>query len=117
MLVNKQAQPVKLSAEYQTAEPLWLRAPTRTDSGELAADFMMLVRNLNKLASQQQQTVLNKLHTVLDLYNKQVLLADLNLKINLLWVSHVPRPGLGFEIAAQLHYAVPEAKLISQQYI
>lgn len=99
------------------ARPLWQRVPTRTDSGERAADFMMLVRKLNQLDTSRQQRVLDQLHAVLNLYRRQILLVDLNLRINLLWVSHTPRPGLGFEIAAHIHHEVPQAKLISQQYI
>ncbi len=41
-------------------------------------------------------------------------MADLNLKINVLWVTVQPRLGLSTEIASLIHHAVPEAKLVSQ---
>ena len=98
----------------QPAQPLWQRVPTRTEHGELAADFMMLVRQLKLLGRGRQQQLLNELQGILACYDKFILFAELNMHINTLWVSHRPRPGLGMEIAAAIHYRVPEAVLITQ---
>lgn len=98
----------------QTAEPLWQRVPTRTEYGELTADFMMLIKRLKQFHQHKQQQILTQLHEILHGYESVVLFAEVNIKLGILWVSHRPRPGLGLEIAAVIHNYIPEAKLISQ---
>ena len=88
------------------AVPLWQRVPTRTDAGELAADFII-----------QKQKVYDTLYQILKTYDADILLAEVNTRMNTLWVSHKPRPGLGVEIAAMIHEHVPQAKLISQRFV
>jgi hypothetical protein len=98
----------------QAAEPLWQRVPTRTEYGELTADFMMLIKRLKQLQQYRQQQIFNQLHRILSSYASVVLFAEVNMQLGTLWVSHRPRPGLGLEIAAIIHACIPEAKLISQ---
>jgi len=100
----------------QSAEPLWQRVPTRTEYGELAADFMMLIRRLKQFHQSRQQQILTQLHHILGSYAAVILFAEVNVQLGTLWVSHRPRPGLGLEIAAVIHDRIPEAKLISQRY-
>jgi hypothetical protein len=99
------------------AEPLWKRVPTRTESGELTADFIMILTGLKQLTPYTQQSIFERLYEVLNIYEKFILFAEVNLQINTLWVSHRPQPGLGAEIAAMIHDRVPQAKLISQRFI
>ena len=40
---------------------------------------------------------------------------NLNLKLNLLWISARPRLGLTAEIAALIHTLIPEAKLVADR--
>jgi len=98
----------------KSAAPLWQRVPTRTEYGELAADFMMLIKRLKQFHRQKQQHILNQLQYILTGYEKVILFAEVNVQLGTLWVSHRPRPGLGLEIAAHIHDCIPEAKLISQ---
>jgi hypothetical protein len=42
-----------------------------------------------------------------------VVFADLNLKLNLLWVSLRPRPGAISELVAAIRLRVPEALLVA----
>lgn len=100
----------------QPAEPLWQRVPTRTEHGELAADFMMLFRQLRQAGRNRQQQILDDLQGILHYYGGLILFAELNLQLNTLWVSHRPRPGLGLEIAAAIHCKIPQAVLITQNY-
>lgn len=102
--------------ELQPAQPLWQRVPTRTEHGELAADFMMLVRQLKQQGRHRQTQLLDDLQSVLQYYGKLILFAELNMQLNTLWVSHRPRPGLGLEIAAAIHCKIPQAVLITQNY-
>lgn len=100
----------------QSAEPLWQRVPTRTEYGELTADFMMLIKRLKQLHHQKQQQIFSQLHAILNAYAAVILFAEVNIQLGTLWVSHRPRPGLGLEIAAVIHECIPEAKLIGQHY-
>ncbi len=100
--------------EIQHAEPLWKRAPTRDPEGKPYSDFMMIVPGLRNFESSRLRNIINKMEAVLKLFEKDIIVADLNLKINVLWVTIQPRLGLSTEMAALLHHAVPEAKLVSQ---
>lgn len=102
------------NSRIQYSEPLWKRVPTRDLSGKPYSDFMMLIPGLRNLESSHLHDTINKLEAVLKHYEKDIILADLNLKINVLWVTLQPHLGLITEIAALIHHAVPEAKLVSQ---
>ena len=109
--------PLQKILPQHPAEPLWQRVPTRTDAGELVADFMMILTGLKQLNHDARQSVYDRLYEVLNIYEKVILLAEVNVRIHTLWVSHKPRPGLGTEIASMVHYHIPQAKLISQKFI
>lgn len=98
------------------AEPLWQRVPTHDDSGRLLGDFMMIIPRLNSHSTTKIQQIIEKLNALLDLYHEFVVFADLNLKLNVLWVSHRQRTGIGLELAAAIHACIPEAKLVAQHY-
>jgi len=98
------------------AEPLWQRVPTHDDDGRLLADFMMLIPGMNSLSSGKLQQHIDKLNTLFALYHEQICFADLNLKLNLLWISHKQQHGIGLELAAAIHACIPEAKLVAQRH-
>ena len=108
---------IKSSLAKQPAEPLWKRVPVITETGERVADFIMILSGLKQLGTVQRQTILDTLYQVLKHFDSDILLAEVNTEMNTLWVSHIPRPGLGSEIAAMIHHHVPEAKLISQRFV
>ena len=103
----------RLSVNLHKPQPLWQRVPTRTDAGEYVCDFMMLISRFNQLTPLSQEHIVEKLYAVLKHYSDVVIFADLNVKLNLLWISHRPRPGIGLEVAAMIHEFIPEAKLVS----
>lgn len=102
------------NAKIQSSEPLWKRAPTRDLAGKPYTDFMMLIPGLRKFEPSHLREIINKIEAVLRRYEEDIILADLNLKINVLWVTLKPHIGLSTEIAALIHHVVPEAKLVSQ---
>lgn len=104
----------KCFSQLQSSEPLWKRVPTRDNEGKPYVDFMMLIPGLRKLKTADLHQIINKIKTVLMRYEDDIILADLNLKLNVLWVTIKPHPGLSIEIAALLHHLIPEAKLVSQ---
>lgn len=92
--------------------PLWQRVPKFDESGRHCIDFMMLAPGLNKRPAHEIQDVMWIVQAVLAEYGKWVLLADFNLKCNLLWVSLRQQPGVMSQIVAVLHAKVPRLKLV-----
>lgn len=105
------------TSKILSAEPLWKRVPTRDAKGKPYTDFMMLIPGLKEADSAYLSVTINKLDNILKLYEKDIVLVDLNLKINILWVTLQPHFGLTSEIAALIHHIVPQAKLISQHAV
>lgn len=97
----------------EPADPLWKRAPTKGDDGRPLSDFMMLIPGLGKQPANHQHRIIDAIHEVLEAYRHAVVFADLNLRLNLLWVSVRPLPGICLELPAVLHSRVPEAKLVA----
>ena len=98
----------------EPAEPLWKRVPTRLPDGRPVSDFMMLIPRLRHQPAHIIQRTLCEIDSVLSHYRSVVLFADLNLKINTLWVSVRPVPGICLELPAAVKLCVPEAVLIGQ---
>lgn len=94
--------------------PLWQLAPTRDAAGRRVTDFMMLIPRLRERSAVEIQRASVDIQAVLALH-QDVVFADLNLKLNLLWVSLRPRPGAIAELAAAIRLRVPEALLIANR--
>jgi hypothetical protein len=97
-------------------EPLWKRAPTRGADGKPLHDFMMLIPGLRQREEAFLRDVVAKIEMILKRYEEYVVLADLNLKMNVLWVTVKPNLGICMEIASMIHHTVPEAKLVAQHH-
>ncbi len=96
--------------------PLWQIVPTRDEHGRRMTDFMMLVPHLKTQPKIYVEMAMRHIQRVLSRYD-EVVFADLNLQLNLLWVSlkHRPgHPGLILEIAGRIRLLVPEAVLVAQ---
>ena len=91
--------------------PLWQLAPTRDSAGVRLTDFMMLIPRLRTRAPLEIERASRDIQAVLALH-RDVVFADLNLKLNLLWVSLRPRPGAISELVAAIRLRVPEAVLV-----
>jgi len=91
-------------------QPLWQIAPTRDVAGRRLTDFMMLIPRLRSRPSVEIERTSRDIQAVLALH-QDVVFADLNLKLNLLWVSLRPRPGAISELVAAIRLRVPEAVL------
>lgn len=113
--VDPSGQGLRSRNPFEPAAPLWARVPTRTPEGRLASDFMMLIPGLRRRPQDQLQRVLDNIHGVLTRYHHVVLFADINLKLNVLWISVRPVPGITLELAAAVKLRVPEALLISSR--
>jgi hypothetical protein len=92
--------------------PLWQIAPTRDSNGRRLADFMMLIPRLRSRPPADIERASRDIQSVLALHH-DVVFADLNLKLNLLWVSLRPSPGAISELSAAIRLRVPEAVLVA----
>jgi len=99
----------------QPAEPLWKRVPTRDHDGHPLSDFMMLVPGLGAKTRPEFAHTVESLHRVLEQYRHAVVFADLNPRLNVLWVTIRPIPGMCLELATAIKLAVPEALLVAQR--
>ncbi len=97
---------------WQPGGPLWRRAPTRDTEGRLYNDFMMYAPGLNRRSPAEQEAVAILVRGVLAQYDGEVVFAELNLKINALWVSLENRRGLMAELVTALRRQVPEFHLV-----
>ena len=92
--------------------PLWQVVPTRDSAGLRLTDFMMLIPRLRNRSPAEIERASSDIQSVLALHH-DVVFADLNLKLNLLWVSLRPRPGAISELVAAIRQRVPEAVLVA----
>jgi len=91
--------------------PLHERLPTCDENGKLLSDLMMLIPGLRNGSGRHFRTRLAILHAVLGSH-RDVVFADLNAPLNLLWVSVRARHGVITELAAEIRFRIPEARLV-----
>ncbi len=106
----RQADKLALSA----SGPLYSRAPTRDEDGVAYSDFMILIPGLRDLSRTDFGDRVAGLQAVLRQY-QQVVFADLNVPLNLLWVTLIPEFGLIATLAESLRQKIPEARLIGHE--
>jgi len=114
-LEAKRNQQPRKSLDLLPAEPLWKRAPGRDEEGRALSDFMMIIPGLCRQSTDYVQNTLFEIEKVLKLYGSAVVFAEMNLKINTLWVTVRPVPGICLELPAVLKYRVPEALLVAHK--
>jgi len=102
-------------SRLQPAEPLWKRVPVRDDDGTRLTDFMMIIPGLRQRPTSEIAAVTGRIERALRAYRNVVVFADLNLALNVLWVSVRPVPGITLELPAVIKLHVPEALLVSQR--
>ncbi len=107
---------IKKSLEVYPNEPLWKRVPTHDEQGKILSDFMMLIPGLNKLEQNDFMHTVNLLNTLFTKYNQYVVFIDLNVKLNLLWVSVRSHPGICLQLPVMIKEIIPSAKLVASKY-
>jgi hypothetical protein len=103
------------ASELRPAMPLWRIAPTRGDDGRGVADFMMLIPRLAQRSALERGHVEQAVREVCESYRGQVVFAEINYRINVLWVSIEPVPGLARRVARSVRDRVPDALLVGGQ--
>lgn len=99
----------------EPAEALWKRVPTHGTDGRPLSDFMMILPRLRLRSRAQIMETLRTIELTLHQYGEAVVFADFNLKLNLLWVSVKPIPGICLELPAAIQARVPEALLVADR--
>jgi len=87
------------------------RVPRADEYGRPLSDFMMLIPGLRDWPGERRQAALARLHGVLAAF-REVVFADVNLPLNLLWVSVRAKPGIILDLAVAIQAHVPEARLV-----
>jgi len=97
------------------ATPLWRLAPTHGADGHSLADFMMLIPGLVKRPRAAQRRIEGAIREVCESFAGQVVFAEINYPINVLWVSVAAERGLTGRVAREIRRRVPEALLVGGQ--
>ena len=98
----------------ERVRPLYERVPTRAEDGSLYSDFMVLIPGIRELPEAEIAERVSGLQAVLGRY-RQVVFADLNIRLNLLWVTLIPERGLIPDLMGALRQKVPEARLVGHE--
>jgi hypothetical protein len=98
----------------QDHQPLYQRVPTRDSDGRLLGDFMILIPGLRERPGDEFAAALARLQAVLVSF-PEVVFVDLNVPLNLLWVSVQTRPGVILELFGAVKMRLPEAKLVGHR--
>jgi hypothetical protein len=77
---------------------------------------MMIIPGLREKRSAEVMSIVSRVERVLSHYRNAVVFADLNLRLNVLWVTVRPIPRISLDIASAIHFVVPEARLVAQKY-
>jgi hypothetical protein len=113
--VNPRPNTLTTGLHLEPAEALWKRVPTRGADGRPLSDFMMILPKLRERPRAQIVETLAAIEYTLHRYGEAVVFADFNLKLNLLWVSVKPIPGICAELPAAITARVPEALLVADR--
>ena len=107
---------LKLSIDIAPAEPLWKLAPTRDEDGGPVSDVLMIIPKLKTKPEQHIKDTLANIEFALKQYKDEVLFANLDMKLNTLWVSFKAVPGVYVDIVSALKTSVPEAVLVGDSH-
>ncbi len=111
-MVEPSSSDLVISTTLHTLEPLRHRVPVADADGRRLGDFMMIIPGLRSKPKHIIQKTIGEIQLVLTRFNDMVVFVELNLKLNLLWISHRHRFGIGPEIASAVRERVPEALLV-----
>ena len=107
---------LKISVSLTPAEPLWKLAPTRDKDGGPVSDLLMIIPKLKTKPEQVIKDTLANIDCALRQFGEQVLFANVDMKLNTLWVSFKAVPGVYGDIVATLKNSVPEAVLVGDSH-
>lgn len=112
---DDKVQIVTNETPLRPAEPLWQLAPTRRPDGRCLADFMMLIPGLAVAENAGRRHVSDSVRAVCEGFGDAVAFAEINYRLNVLWVSVEAEPGLTGRVASAIRERLPDALLVGGQ--
>jgi hypothetical protein len=110
--MNSKHSPLRLVKRFSSNdEPLYRRLPNHDRQGRYLSDFMMLIPGLRDLEPAQLEARLTTLRGNLQAAD-EIVFAELNLRLNLLWVSVEVRGGVISDLSTRIRDAFPQARLV-----
>ena len=107
---------LKLSIGLTPAEPLWKLAPTRDKDGGPVSDLLMIIPKLKTKPEQYIKDTLANIEFALKQFSNEVIFANVDMKLNTLWVSFKAVPGVYGDIVSTLRNNVPEAVIVGDTH-
>ena len=107
---------MKLSIDIAPAEPLWKLAPTHDENGGPVSDVLMIIPKLKSQPEQYIKDTLTNIEFALKQFSNEILFANVDMKLNTLWVSFKAVPGVYVDIVSTLRTSVPEAVLVGDTH-
>ena len=107
---------LKLSINITPAEPLWKLAPTRDEDGGPVSDLLMIIPKLKTRPEDYIKDTLANIEFALKQFKDEILFANVDMKLNTLWVSFKAVPGVYGDIVDTLRMNVPEAVLVGDTH-
>jgi hypothetical protein len=107
---------LKLSVDISPATPLWKLAPTRDKDGGPVSDVLIIIPKLKTRSEKYIKDTLANIEFALKQYGEVILFANLDMKLNTLWVSFKAVPGVYVEIVSTLKTNVPDAVLVGDSH-
>ena len=98
--------------ELKPAEPLRKRVPTQDTDGTPLSDLMIFIPRLKNKPQRLIARRMKEIECVLANYKHAVVFAELNVSINILWISVRSIPGICINITSAIKSRVPEAVLV-----
>ena len=90
---------------------LWRYVPVSNSDNKAFCDFMVLLPGIKKNRTLQVM-IRHQLQEVLKGFGDQIIFADLNLHLGLVWVTVTPEPGLCSDVAEAIHSRVDGARVV-----
>ncbi len=107
---------LKLSISLTPAEPLYKLAPTRDENGGPVSDLLMIIPKLKTKPEQYIKDTLANIEFALKQFSNEILFANVDMKLNTLWVSFKAVPGIYGQIVSTLKTNVPEAVIVGDSH-
>jgi len=107
---------LKLSIGLEPAEPLYKLAPTRDENGGPVSDLLMIIPKLKTKPEPYIKDTLANIEFALKQFSDEVLFANVDMKLNTLWVSFKAVPGVYGQIVSTLKTNVPEAVIVGDSH-
>jgi len=107
-----QTHELKESIAFEPATPLRHRVPTEDSDGTPLSDLMILIPRLKYKPQRLIARRLAHIEAVLVQFQDRIVFAELNINLNILWLSVKQTSGICIELTSAIKAKVPEAVLV-----